>query len=293
MRAAGRASAGRPHRRQRRGRRASPGRPRRGDVRAHRRLGKCRIGVELRTVRRHSQPGVPAGRRYHPVRSSPCRPCGAAGVPVPGPRSTRQHLLSVRAALLPYVAPYVTAKWGLLGFSEVLRQELRDAPGVAVCTILPGAVDTPICRHAANYIGRQIRPLPPVTSPERVVAAVVRAVDRPEREIIVGRAHLGAWAHWLGAWAHWLVPGLYDRLVGPIVNEGAPPRHPGPRPRWHRVRSRPCEQRRDAVAAVALRSRMRSARRRLRRRWSSARDSCRTQRSRGPSERHSEKCCDA
>ncbi len=115
----------------------------------------------------------------------------------------------------PYVAPYVTAKWGLLGFSEVLRQELRDAPGVAVCTILPGAVDTPIYRHAANYIGRQIRPLPPVTSPKRVVAAVVRAVDRPEREIIVGRAH-----H-LGAWAHWLVPRLYDRLVGPIVNKGA------------------------------------------------------------------------
>jgi len=122
---------------------------------------------------------------------------------------------AVRAALLPYVAPYVTAKWGLLGFSEVLRQEVRDAPGVAVCTILPGAVDTPIYRRAANYVGRQVRPLPPVTSPDRVVAAVVRAVDHPQREIVVGRAH-----H-LGAWAHRLVPRLYDRLVGPIVNEGA------------------------------------------------------------------------
>ncbi len=112
----------------------------------------------------------------------------------------------------PYVAPYVTAKWGLLGFSEVLRQELRDAPGVAVCIILPGAVDTPIYRHAANYVGRQVRPLPPVTSPERVVAAVVRAVDRPQRQIVVGRTH-----H-LGAWAHRLVPGLYDRLVGPLID---------------------------------------------------------------------------
>jgi short-subunit dehydrogenase len=115
----------------------------------------------------------------------------------------------------PYVAPYVTAKWGLLGFSDVLRQEMREVPGVTVCTILPGAVDTPIYRHAANYVGHQVRPLPPVTSPERVVAAVVRAVDHPQREIVVGRAH-----H-VGAWAHGLFPRLYDRLVGPVVNKGA------------------------------------------------------------------------
>jgi short-subunit dehydrogenase len=115
----------------------------------------------------------------------------------------------------PYVAPYVTSKWGLLGFSEVLRQELRDAPGIKVCAILPGAVDTPIYRHAANYVGRDIRPLPPVISPERVVSAVVRAVDRPKAQVIVGRTH-----H-LGAWAHQLMPGLYDRLVGPIVDVAA------------------------------------------------------------------------
>ena len=115
----------------------------------------------------------------------------------------------------PYVSPYVTAKWGLLGFSEVLRQETRDAPDIAVCTILPGAVDTPIYRHAANYVGRRIRPLPPVASPDRVVSAIIRAVDKPKAEIIVGQAH-----H-LGAWAHQVVPRLYDRLVGPIVNVGA------------------------------------------------------------------------
>ncbi len=122
----------------------------------------------------------------------------------------------------PYVAPYVTSKWGLLGFFEVLRQELRDAPGIAVCTILPGAVDTPIYRHAANYVGHQIRPLPPVTAPERVVAAVVRAVDHPKAEIIVGRAH-----H-LGARAHRLAPRLCDRLVGPLVDHFALRNIPAP-----------------------------------------------------------------
>jgi short-subunit dehydrogenase len=78
----------------------------------------------------------------------------------------------------------------------VLRQELRDAPGIEVCTNPPGAVDTPIHRHAANYVGHRIRPLPPVIAPQRVVAAVVRAVDHPKAEIIVGRVHhLGARAH--------------------------------------------------------------------------------------------------
>lgn len=115
----------------------------------------------------------------------------------------------------PYVSPYVTSKWGLLGFSEVLRQELRDTPDIAVCTILPGAVDTPIYRHAANYVGRDIRPLPPVVSPERAVAAVIRGIDRPTRHIVVGRTH-----H-VGAWAHQVAPNLYDRLVGPVVHLGA------------------------------------------------------------------------
>lgn len=115
----------------------------------------------------------------------------------------------------PYVSPYVTAKWGLVGFSEVLRQELREEPGIAVCTILPGAVDTPIYRHAANYTGRDIRPLPPVLSPQRVVDAVIRAVDRPKAQIVVGRAHHA------GYWAHQFAPRVYDRLIGPIVRAGA------------------------------------------------------------------------
>jgi hypothetical protein len=114
----------------------------------------------------------------------------------------------------PYVSAYVASKWALIGFSEVLRQEVRDAPGLAVCQVLPGAVDTPIYRQAANYVGREIRPLPPVVSPQRVVAAVV-PVDHPQAEFIVGQTH-----H-LGAWAHQVVPRLYDRVVGSLVDQFA------------------------------------------------------------------------
>lgn len=111
----------------------------------------------------------------------------------------------------PYVAPYVAAKWALVGFSEVLRQELRGEPAIAVCTVLPGTVDTPIYRHAANTVGRELRPLPPVVSPERVAAAVVRLADRPRSRTVVGRTQHA------GVWLHRLAPGLYDRVVGPAV----------------------------------------------------------------------------
>lgn len=115
----------------------------------------------------------------------------------------------------PYVGAYVASKWGLVGFSEVLRQELGDASGIHVCTLMPGAIDTPIYRHAANYMGRDIRPLPPVTSPDRVVSAIVRAVDQPKARVVVGQTQR------LGVWAHYFAPRLYDWLVGPIVHAGA------------------------------------------------------------------------
>jgi len=145
----------------------------------------------------------------------------AARAVVPLFRSQRQGVLVNVGSLYgrvssPYVAPYVTSKWGLIGFSEVLRQELRDEPGISVCLVLPGAVDTPIYRHAANYTGRRIRPLPPVVAPERVVAAVVRAVDRPKAQLVVGRTQQ------VGAWLHTVTPaGLYDRVIGPMVDLAA------------------------------------------------------------------------
>jgi hypothetical protein len=104
---------------------------------------------------------------------------------------------------------------GSAGFLRSPPPGLRDTRGIAVVTISPGAVDTPIYRHSANYIGRQIRPLPPVMSADRVVAAVVRALHHPRAEIIVGQTHR------VGAWAHQLVPRLYDRLVEPIIHYGA------------------------------------------------------------------------
>jgi short-subunit dehydrogenase len=60
----------------------------------------------------------------------------------------------------PDVSAYVTSKFAVRAFSECLRHELRDLPGIDVATILPQAVDTPIFGHAANYAGARCGPSP-------------------------------------------------------------------------------------------------------------------------------------
>jgi len=107
----------------------------------------------------------------------------------------------------PYVSGYAASKFGILGFSQVVRQELRKVPGVSICVVLPGSMDTPIFRNAANYTGRRARPVPPVGDPDRVARAILRLARRPRRQVTVGMVqHLATLAH---AW----VPGLYAELA--------------------------------------------------------------------------------
>jgi NAD(P)-dependent dehydrogenase (short-subunit alcohol dehydrogenase family) len=116
---------------------------------------------------------------------------------------------------VPSMGAYIAGKWGQLGLARVLQLEAREEPGIAVCTVAPGAVDTPIFRRAANFAGRAGQPPPPVASPERVAAAVVRSVDDPRRNRSVGPATP------VVVLGFRLVPWLYDRLVGPLARVGA------------------------------------------------------------------------
>ncbi|WP_177181885.1 SDR family NAD(P)-dependent oxidoreductase [Streptomyces sp. TLI_105] len=113
------------------------------------------------------------------------------------------------AVVAPYMGAYAASKAALVTLDEVLRQELRLSgdTGVAVCTILPGGVDTPFFRHAANHTGRRVRSLPAVATPQRVARAVVRAAARPRR-----RVHVGPGSRLL-PWAHALAPGAVRSLV--------------------------------------------------------------------------------
>ncbi|MEU7908811.1 SDR family NAD(P)-dependent oxidoreductase [Actinoplanes sp. NPDC049118] len=111
----------------------------------------------------------------------------------------------------PYTSAYVVSKWGLRALVRGLRQETRDAAGIHVCLVAPGAVDTPIYRNAANFAGRFGQPPPPVDRPEKVAAAILRCARRPRGTVTVGAAN------WFIRFGFVATPGLYDALVGPLM----------------------------------------------------------------------------
>jgi short-subunit dehydrogenase len=111
----------------------------------------------------------------------------------------------------PLVSAYVASKWGLLGFAEVLRQELRKEKHIAVCSVLPSTIDTPIYQHTANYTGERVHPLPPIVAPSRVASAIVRVSRKPRREIVVGRIQ------GLMVPFHNTTPGVYEKFAAPAM----------------------------------------------------------------------------
>ncbi|GGJ87249.1 hypothetical protein GCM10010123_16050 [Pilimelia anulata] len=108
----------------------------------------------------------------------------------------------------PGAAGYAMSRFAVRGLSASLRQELLLARErrIAVCTVLPASVDTPLYRAAANHSGRVVRALPPVYRPGRVAAAIVGLPDRPRRTTYVGAAGRAA------GLAYRLAPALVDRV---------------------------------------------------------------------------------
>jgi NAD(P)-dependent dehydrogenase (short-subunit alcohol dehydrogenase family) len=125
------------------------------------------------------------------------------------------HLLVVNSLLgsvaTPLMGSYVVAKWGQLGLVRVLQQETRDAPGVKVSTVQPGGVDTPIYYQAASWVGSTGRPPPPVYTPQHVARRVLATLDRPRRMVQAGFLNPVIKAGFT------LFPGVYDFLVGPLM----------------------------------------------------------------------------
>jgi NAD(P)-dependent dehydrogenase (short-subunit alcohol dehydrogenase family) len=129
------------------------------------------------------------------------------------------HLLVVNSLLgsvaTPLMGSYVAAKWGQLGLVRTLQMEVRDAPGVEVSAVQPGGVDTPIYFQAASWTGSTGRPPPPVYSPQRVARIVLATLDRPRRMVQAGVFNPVITAGFR------LLPGVYDFLVGPLLQRMA------------------------------------------------------------------------
>lgn len=86
----------------------------------------------------------------------------------------------------PYFSSYSASKFGILGLSAAIRQELavNGEDAIKVCTVDPWAADTPFFQHAGNYTGRSLR-MPLMQGPEGIVEAIVGLIDDPQDDLDV------------------------------------------------------------------------------------------------------------
>ncbi|MBP0440713.1 SDR family oxidoreductase [Tianweitania sediminis] len=112
---------------------------------------------------------------------------------------------------LPFAASYTASKFGLRGFSEALRAELADRPGIHICDVHPAFVDTPAIGHAGNYVGKELTMPPPLLDPRVVAAAVVRLVKHPRATTMVGWSGVAVRA------AHSLAPDFVARSMAGVM----------------------------------------------------------------------------
>jgi short-subunit dehydrogenase len=104
---------------------------------------------------------------------------------------------------LPYLVPYSTSKFAVTGLTRSLHAELAPK-GIHVCGVYPNLIKTSFLERAifsgtseADRAARrkqveQVVQVPLVEKPEKVAAAVWKAVTQRRREIVVGSAKLSA-----------------------------------------------------------------------------------------------------
>jgi NAD(P)-dependent dehydrogenase (short-subunit alcohol dehydrogenase family) len=93
--------------------------------------------------------------------------------------------LAVRS--VPLQSAYCAAKHGVRGFSQSLRMELEhEQLPIAVCTVLPSSINTPLFTHARSRMGVKPKPVPPIYEPAVAAQAILAVARRPQAEVVVG-----------------------------------------------------------------------------------------------------------
>ena len=86
----------------------------------------------------------------------------------------------------PFSVPYSLSKFAIRGLSLSLSQEVADKPNIHVSCVLPAVIDTPIFQHAANYMGKRVKPPKPIIPATDVAKAIFKLTQSPKEEIAVG-----------------------------------------------------------------------------------------------------------
>jgi len=123
------------------------------------------------------------------------------------------HIVNVASASglfdpVLYLAPYATAKYGVVGLSEALMLEGR-VHGVGVSCVCPGSVETPIkdrirTKGFTKEVSKLTRHVFTITTrPEDTAHAIVRAVERDRFLVVTTGFAKTCWflrRHFEGAW---------------------------------------------------------------------------------------------
>ncbi len=105
----------------------------------------------------------------------------------------------------PFAVGYSASKFGIRGFSGALRGELVKHPGIYVCDVSPAFIDTPGFSHAGNFLGKELKPLPPVFDPFKVARKVKSVIERPRNHSMVG------YSAYVARFLHAIAPNLVVR----------------------------------------------------------------------------------
>ncbi|WP_373045925.1 SDR family oxidoreductase [Vulgatibacter sp.] len=116
---------------------------------------------------------------------------------LPRLRESRGTLVNVGSVLsgraVPLQGIYSASKHAVKAWTDALRMELAlEGVAVAVTLVQPSAIDTPIVRHSKSLMPFRVQLPPPMYAPEVVGRAIVRAAQRPQRDVTVGGAGIFA-----------------------------------------------------------------------------------------------------
>ena len=107
---------------------------------------------------------------------------------------------------------YCASKFAMTAFTDALRQELYGT-GVNVSLMMPNSTDTPLFHYSANFAGREIKPMEPVSPAQDVADLFIRLASSKERE-----SYVTAFPKALAA-MHAVAPDLHDRLIAKQVQK--------------------------------------------------------------------------